>query len=198
MPYVLDGDGNCHVYVDASADLDDGRRHRRQRQDLAPRRVQRRRDAARAPRRRRRVPAGARRGDARGRAARRRGHARRSCPRDARRPRRTTRREFLDLDPRGARSSTRWTRRSSTSRGTASGHSEAIVTATSPRADRWVREVDAAAVRRQRLDAVRRRRRARPGRRGRDLDPEAARARPDGTARADRRAWVVRGEGQVR
>ena len=37
-PYVIDGDGNCHVYVDAAADLDDGARHRRERQDPAARR----------------------------------------------------------------------------------------------------------------------------------------------------------------
>ena len=38
VPYVIDGDGNCHVYVDAAADLDMARRHRRQRQDAAARR----------------------------------------------------------------------------------------------------------------------------------------------------------------
>ena len=36
VPYVIDGDGNCHVYVDATADLRDGRRHRREREDPAP------------------------------------------------------------------------------------------------------------------------------------------------------------------
>ena len=58
VPYVLDGDGNCHVYVDASADLDQAVAIVKQRQDLAPGRVQRRRDGARPRRRRRRVPAG--------------------------------------------------------------------------------------------------------------------------------------------
>ena len=47
VPYVLDGDGNCHVYVDAAADLAMAERDRGQRQDPAPRGVQRRRDAAR-------------------------------------------------------------------------------------------------------------------------------------------------------
>ncbi len=56
VPYVIDGDGNCHVYVDAAADLDAGRRIVRQRQDPAPVGVQRGRDPARPPRRRRRVP----------------------------------------------------------------------------------------------------------------------------------------------
>ena len=50
VPYVIDGDGNCHVYVDASADLDDGARHHRQRQDAAAVGVQRRREPGRARR----------------------------------------------------------------------------------------------------------------------------------------------------
>ncbi len=41
VPFVIDGDGNCHVYVDAAADLDDGRGDRRQRQDPAAVGVQR-------------------------------------------------------------------------------------------------------------------------------------------------------------
>ena len=45
VPYVIDGDGNCHVYVDAAADLDMAAPHRGQRQDPAALRVQRRRDA---------------------------------------------------------------------------------------------------------------------------------------------------------
>ena len=35
VPVVIDGDGNCHVYVDESADLDEALRHRRQREDAA-------------------------------------------------------------------------------------------------------------------------------------------------------------------
>ena len=38
VPYVIDGDGNCHVYVDESADLDMAARHRGQRQDASGRR----------------------------------------------------------------------------------------------------------------------------------------------------------------
>ena len=56
VPYVIDGDGNCHVYVDAVRRPRDGRRHRRERQDAAAVGVQRRRDAPRAPQRRRHAP----------------------------------------------------------------------------------------------------------------------------------------------
>ena len=57
VPYVLDGDGNCHVYVDAAADLDMAADDRGQRQDPAARGVQRRRDAARPRRGGRGLPA---------------------------------------------------------------------------------------------------------------------------------------------
>ena len=94
VPVIYAASGNCHVYVDASADLDGRRGDRRQRQDAAPGRLQRGRDAARARRRRRRVPArraarAARRGR---RAARRRARARRrpATSRWSRRPTRTT------------------------------------------------------------------------------------------------------------
>ena len=50
-PYVIDGDGNCHVYVDASADLDMAADDRRQRQDAAAERVQRGRDRCSCTRR---------------------------------------------------------------------------------------------------------------------------------------------------
>ena len=49
--------GNCHVFVDARADLDARRGDRPQRQDPAPGRLQRGRDAARARRRGGGVPA---------------------------------------------------------------------------------------------------------------------------------------------
>ncbi len=52
IPVIYAASGNCHVYVDASADLDRCGGDRDQRQDPTPRRVQRRRDAAH-PRRRR-------------------------------------------------------------------------------------------------------------------------------------------------
>ena len=144
VPYVLDGDGNCHVYVDATADLDLADAHRRQRQDPAPRGVQRHRDAPRAPRRRGRPLAAPRRRARRSGAARRRGHA---VPR-ARRARghRGGLRDRV-LGPRARRAvvdsldaAIDHVARYS------SGHSEAIVTADVAAADRWVREVDAAAV----------------------------------------------------
>ena len=52
VPVMYAAAGNCHVYVDATADLDDAAGHHRQRQGAAARRVQRRRDAAGARRRR--------------------------------------------------------------------------------------------------------------------------------------------------
>ena len=57
VPVIIDGDGNCHVYVDASADLDTRARHRGERQDQPPERVQRGRVARRARGGGRRVPA---------------------------------------------------------------------------------------------------------------------------------------------
>ena len=76
VPVIYAASGNCHVYVDASADLDDRPDHP-QREDPAAEVYQRRRDAARPRRGRRHVPArraaGARR---RRRAARRRARAR--------------------------------------------------------------------------------------------------------------------------
>ena len=57
VPYVIDGDGNCHLYVDASADLEMAAVPARQRQDPAAQRLQRHRVARRAPRRRREFPA---------------------------------------------------------------------------------------------------------------------------------------------
>jgi glutamate-5-semialdehyde dehydrogenase len=58
VPYVIDGDGNCHVYVDESARPGDGGPHRHQRQDPAAVGVQRRRDAAGAQGGGRGVPGG--------------------------------------------------------------------------------------------------------------------------------------------
>ena len=66
-----------------------------------------------------------------------------------------------------------------------SGHSEAIVTGSEEAADD-VHERRRRCLRvRQRLDTLHRRLRLRHGRRDRQLDPEAARARPDRPARAD-------------
>ena len=57
VPVIIDGDGNCHVYVDAAADLDEALDDRRQREDAAHERVQRGRVARRARGGRRRVRA---------------------------------------------------------------------------------------------------------------------------------------------
>ena len=78
MPVIYAASGNCHVYVDADADLDAAEAIIAQRQGPAPGRLQRRRDAARA--RRRRAPAFLPRAlralrDGGRRAARRRAHA---------------------------------------------------------------------------------------------------------------------------
>ena len=70
VPYVIDGDGNCHVYVDATADLTSRRRDRGQREDAAAVGVQRSRVAARAQRDRRAVLAPSRPGARRRRARR--------------------------------------------------------------------------------------------------------------------------------
>ena len=70
VPVIETGVGNCHVYVDEHADLDEGGRDPRQRQDAARERLQRRRDLPRAPGGRRRVPAAGARRAARTRASR--------------------------------------------------------------------------------------------------------------------------------
>ena len=57
VPVIETGVGNCHVYVDAAADLDEGARHRAQLQDPAPVHLQHRRVAAGARGRRGGVPA---------------------------------------------------------------------------------------------------------------------------------------------
>ena len=54
MPVIYAASGNCHVYVDAAADLDQAREIVLNAKVAATGRLQRRRDAARAPRRRRR------------------------------------------------------------------------------------------------------------------------------------------------
>ena len=66
-----------------------------------------------------------------------------------------------------------------------SGHTEAIITRDLDAARRFTHEVDAAAVVVNASTAVHRWRGVRLRRRDRHLDPEAARARPDGPARAD-------------
>ena len=82
VPVIYAASGNCHVYVDATADLEAAARDHPQRQAPAPGRVQRGRDAARPRRRGRRVPArdAARAARRRRRAARRRPRAARAAP----------------------------------------------------------------------------------------------------------------------
>ncbi len=129
----------------------DGARDRAQRQDPAPRGLQRGRDAARARRRRLRVPAGrARRPDRGGRrrCAATPGHAPPpAAPATpwARRRSPTGRRSSSRSSSRWA-SSTPWPRRSSTSTATAPGHSEAIVTRDRDAARAFQLGVDAACV----------------------------------------------------
>ena len=65
-----------------------------------------------------------------------------------------------------------------------SGHTEAILTGELDAARRFTAEVDAATVMVERVDALRRWRRVRLRRRDRDLHAEVARAWPDGAARA--------------
>ena len=93
VPYVIDGDGNCHVYVDAAADFDMAVRHRGERQDAAAERVQCRRDAAGARRR-----------------------WRTALPARGWRPERSTAVERRRTDERGAKRADRVPRRSTSSR----------------------------------------------------------------------------------
>ena len=144
VPYVIDGDGNCHVYVDADADLDMALdiivNAKTQRPSVcnAAESLLVHEAVADA------VPAPGGRGPRRRRAARRRAHLRAGA--GHRRP--TTR-------PGPPSSSTcAWRSRSSPGLDEAidhiatygSGHSEAIVTRSLEAADRFTTEVDAAAV----------------------------------------------------
>ena len=98
MPVIKHFDGNCHVYVDAAADLDMAERIVVNSQVPAHGRLQRRRVAAGARRRRRRVPAAHRpraRSRARHRDSRRRATCEAICLGRSRRPTPTTRAEYL-------------------------------------------------------------------------------------------------------
>ena len=153
-----------------------------QRQDPAPRRLQRRRDAARPRARPRRRSCRARwrrctRPASSCASTRARGRSPATC-RSATRPTRTGTRSSWRSCSRW-RSSTRSRTRSSTSTRHGSGHSEAIVTARRRGGARLRARRRRRLRLRQRLDALHRRRRVRHGRRDRQLDPEAARARPD-------------------
>ena len=147
VPVIIDGDGNCHVYVDAAADLDEALDDRRQREDATDERVQRGRVARRARGGRRRVRAARRRRAAR---ARRRARRRRREPQALARtsaPRPTTTSAASsstskmsvaiapDLDAAIAHVNRYGT-----------GHTEAILTRDLDAARRFTDEVDAAAV----------------------------------------------------
>ena len=78
------------------------------------------------------------------------------------------------------------------------GHSEAIVTGSDDVAAEFTEDVDAAVVYVAPRPGYRRRVRLRHGRRDQQLDPEAARARPDRPAELTTTKYVVHGDGQVR
>ena len=148
VPVIIDGDGNCHVYVDESADLDEAIDDRRQLEDAAAERVQLVGVAPRARGRRRSVP------PARVRRARRQ---RRRARRRRREPRRSCRRWALATDDDFAQRVPvvedvgRRRRLDSTMRSThvnrfGTGHTEAILTCDLDAARRFTHEVDAAVV----------------------------------------------------
>ena len=183
MPYVIDGDGNCHVYVDAAADLDMAAAIVVNAKTQRPVGVQRRRDA---PGPRAVAPAFLWRVAAASRASSWSATSRRAPPPGP--PGAATdddwATEFLDLKLAVRVVDSLATRPSPTSPATA----RATARPSSPRpgaADRFMREVDAAAGPRQRLDPVRRRRGVRLRGRDRHHHPEAPRPRPDGPAGAD-------------
>ena len=187
VPVIIDGDGNCHVYVDASADLDEALEDRRQREDAAAR------ACATRPSRwscTRPSPTRSCRGSPTllhehgvelvGDDERRRRVRRTSGPR----PTTTSAASSSTSRCRVARRRPTSTRRSTHVNRYGTGHTEAILTRDLDAARRFTNEVDAAAVLVERVDPVHRRRGVRLRRRDRHLDAEAARARPDGPARA--------------
>ena len=200
VPYVLDGDGNCHVYVDAAADLAMARGDRGERQDPASGRVQRRRDAA-GPRgggRRRSCPRLARRHAGRRRAASATTGCGRCCPRSAPATEDDFATEFLGLT--AGRGRGRRPRRGD--------RAHRPVRLGPLRGDRDRRPAGGRPLRRrgrrgrrggQRLHPVHRRRGARPRGRGRASRPRSC--TPAGRwacASSTCVKWVVRGDGQVR
>ena len=188
VPVMYAAAGNCHVYVHAEADLEMARRiavnAKVQRPGVCNAAETLLIDAAIAERFAPAVLADLARG--RGRAGRRRARARarRRTSRSAPRPRRTGTREYLALKMAVAVvDSVEDAVEHVNAHGT--GHSEAIVTG-SERGCRGVRRRGRRRRRlHQRLDPLHRRLRVRDGGRDRQLDPEAARPRPDRDARAD-------------
>ena len=193
VPFVIDGDGNCHVYVDETADLEMAERIVVNAKMQRPSVCNADGDAARPPRGRRRSSCRGSRaalegvelvGDERARRAPAGASARRPTPTS--RPSSSRSKIAIgvvdDLDAAIAHIA-RY----------CSGHSEAIITRDLAAATRFVQRGRRGCGARQRLDALRRRRRARPRRRDRHLDPEAARPRADGPARADLRQVRHRG-----
>ena len=173
VPFVLDGDGNCHVYVDAAADLEMAERiivnAKTQRPSVcnAAETLLVHRDVADAflPSAGAALAGVTLAGDERARALL--AGARAATDDDF-----AT--EFLSLELAVAVVDDLDSAIAHIAR-YGSGHSEAIVTGDLTAASRFVREVDAAAVLVNASDAVHRRCRARARRRGRDLDPEAPR-----------------------
>ena len=188
VPVMYAAAGNCHVYVHADADLEMARRiafnAKVQRPGVcnaAETLLVNAAVAERVPARRARGPArrrgraGRRRAGARGR---RRGAGRRRRPTTTGTPSTSGMKMAV-----GVVDSLEEAIEHVNRHGT--GHSEAIVTASDEAAEAFTDGVDAAVRLRQRLDPLHRRLRVRDGRRDRQLDPEAARPRPDRPARAD-------------
>ena len=187
VPVIYAAAGNCHVYVHADADLEMARRIAVNAKVQRPGRLQRGRDPARRRGGRRGVPArGARRPRrSGGRAGRRRAGARR---RRGDGDRRGERGGLGDRVPRPEAGGRR--------RRLAGGGDRPRQPLRHPPlgGDRHRLRGGGRALHRgrrrgrrlhQRLDPLHRRVRVRDGRRDRQLDPEAARARPDRPARAD-------------
>ena len=207
VPVIKHLDGNCHVYVDAGADLGDGA--------CASSTTPRRRSSAPATPPSRcscttpiaaRFPAAHRRGVRRQgrRDALRSGGARCCSSGVAGAPARRGDRGRLERGvPRADHQRHRGRRRSTRRSGTSTATARTTPTRSSPTrtrsAMRFLREVDSASVMVNAIDALRRRLRVRPRRRDRHLDRQAARARagrpggPDlaemGRARPGRSAW---------
>ena len=187
VPVIYAASGNCHVYVDASADLADAHaiilNAKTQRPGVcnAAETLLVHADVADAF-----LPGRAARAARRGRrAARRRAHAR-GRPATSR-SREATEEDYAEeflalvLAVRVVDSADEAIEHVNAY---GSGHSEAIVTGSVDAARAFQLGVDAAVRLRERVDALHRRRRVRDGRRDRQLDAEAARARADRPARA--------------